>query len=86
MSCGKPHETDCRTVLETVFLYLDGECESEQRAKVKEHLYECGPCLREYGIEADVKALVARCCRDDRAPDGLKERVLGKLREAGIDG
>ncbi|MEP6696074.1 MAG: mycothiol system anti-sigma-R factor [Pseudonocardiales bacterium] len=84
MSCGQPHVTDCRVVLETVFLYLDGECESSQRAKIKEHLEECGPCLREYGIEADVKALVARCCRD-QAPDGLRERVLGKLREAGID-
>lgn len=86
MSCGQPHATDCRTVLETVFLYLDGECESAQRAKVKEHLEECGPCLREYGIEADVKALVARCCQNDHAPDGLKERVLGKLRDAGIEG
>ncbi len=86
MSCGRPHETDCRVVLETVFLYLDGECESEQRAKIKEHLEECGPCLRQYGIEADVKALVARCCRRDHAPDHLKLRVLDKLREAGIDG
>jgi mycothiol system anti-sigma-R factor len=86
MSCGKPHATDCRVVLETVFLYLDGECESGHRARIREHLDECGPCLREYGIEAEVKALVARCCRKDHAPDSLRTRVLEKLREAGIDG
>ncbi|MDX6210172.1 MAG: hypothetical protein QOE24_2563, partial [Frankiales bacterium] len=25
MSCGNPHETDCREVLEKVYLYLDSE-------------------------------------------------------------
>ena len=24
MSCGQPHATDCRVVLEKVYLYLDG--------------------------------------------------------------
>ncbi len=85
MSCGKPHEMDCREVLETVYLYLDHECGDPVRDKIREHLEECGPCLREFGIEAEVKALVARCCRDS-APDTLRVRVLAKLRSAGVDG
>ncbi|MDQ6874543.1 MAG: mycothiol system anti-sigma-R factor [Actinomycetota bacterium] len=86
MSCGQPHELDCREVLEKVYLYLDGECEEGRRAKIKEHLVECGPCLAEFGIEAEVKTLVHRCCGNDAAPDTLRLRVLAKLREGGIEG
>ena len=84
MSCGNPHELDCREVLEKVYLYLDHECGNPQRAKITQHLEECAPCLREFGIEAEVKALVGRCCRD-AAPDTLRLRVLAKLRAAGVD-
>ncbi len=85
MSCGNPHELDCREVLETVYLYLDDECENGRRLKIKQHLEECGPCLREFGIEAEVKTLVGRCCGKDAAPDSLRLNILGKLRDAGID-
>ena len=37
------------------------------------------PCLREYGIEQEVKALVARCCGADRAPDELRDRLRAKI-------
>ena len=55
MSCGEPHETDCREVLAEVYLYLDLECGEERRVLIREHLEECGPCLREYGIEQEVR-------------------------------
>ena len=85
MSCGNPHDTDCAEVIEAVYLYLDGECEDEARNKIRIHLDECAPCLRKYGVEQDVKALVARCCGDDHAPDGLRERVLTKLAQVRIE-
>jgi len=50
MSCGDPHETDCAEVLGEVYLYLDLECGDERRVVIREHLDECSPCLREYGI------------------------------------
>jgi len=81
MSCGDPHETDCRDVLEEVYLYLDLECTDDQRMVIREHLDECSPCLREYGIEQEVKALVARCCGSDLAPAELKQRLRLKLAE-----
>ena len=81
MSCGEPRETDCREVLAEVYLYLDLECGDDRRDLIRNHLDECSPCLREYGIEQEVKILVARCCGAERAPDGLRERLRAKLME-----
>ncbi|MDQ6649367.1 MAG: mycothiol system anti-sigma-R factor [Actinomycetota bacterium] len=84
MSCGDPHETDCRDVIEEVYLYLDGELDEEDRRKVRSHLDECSPCLRQYGLEQSVKALVARCCGGEAAPVELRERVMVRLREVRV--
>ncbi|WP_433083664.1 mycothiol system anti-sigma-R factor [Dactylosporangium sp. CA-139114] len=81
MSCGDPHETDCSDVLAEVYLYLDLECADERRTVIREHLDECSPCLREFGIEQEVKALVARCCGSELAPAELKARLRAKLSE-----
>jgi mycothiol system anti-sigma-R factor len=72
---------ECRDVLDEVYLYLDLECSDERRNLIKEHLDECSPCLREYGIEQEVKALVARCCGAEKAPEELRERLRAKLNE-----
>ncbi|MBV9293522.1 MAG: mycothiol system anti-sigma-R factor [Frankiales bacterium] len=85
MSCGNPHDVDCSEVIEQVYLYLDGEIDDDGRAKVREHLDECAPCLRQFGLEQDVKALVARCCGGDTAPDGLKERLIVRLQEVRVE-
>jgi mycothiol system anti-sigma-R factor len=69
-------------VLEDVYLYLDQECDGPSTAKIKQHLHECAPCLAQFGIEQEVRALVARCCRSERAPDSLRERLKATLREA----
>ncbi|MFY1675388.1 mycothiol system anti-sigma-R factor [Plantactinospora sp. WMMB334] len=81
MSCGDPHETDCREVLTEVYLYLDLECADERRNLIRNHLDECSPCLREYGIEQEVKALVARYCGNETAPAELRERLRVRLAE-----
>jgi mycothiol system anti-sigma-R factor len=81
MSCGDPHETDCNEVLGEVYLYLDLECTDDRRVVIRQHLDECSPCLREYGIEQEVKALVARCCGSETAPQELKQRLRAKLAE-----
>ncbi|GLY22985.1 mycothiol system anti-sigma-R factor [Micromonospora sp. NPDC050187] len=81
MSCGEPHETDCREVLAEVYLYLDLECAEERRRLIRDHLDECSPCLREYGIEQEVKALVARCCGNETAPAELRERLRIRISE-----
>ena len=82
MSCGEPHETDCGEVLAEVFLYLDGEMTGPRTERIQHHLDECSPCLRKYGVEQEVRALVARKCGGDVAPQQLRAKVLGRLREA----
>jgi mycothiol system anti-sigma-R factor len=81
VSCGQPHETDCREVLAEVYLYLDLECADDRRELIRDHLDECSPCLREYGIEQEVKVLVARCCGGDVAPQEFKQRLRLRLAE-----
>jgi len=85
MSCGKPHETPCNEVLAELYSYLDQELDPPGRAKIAQHLDECGPCLREYGLEEVVKQLVYRCCRDDKAPTGLRVKVMARIQEIRIE-
>jgi mycothiol system anti-sigma-R factor len=72
-------EPDCGVVISEVYLYLDLECSEDRRTLIQKHLDDCSGCLREYGIEHEVKALVARCCGDETAPAELRERLRIKL-------
>jgi len=81
MSCGDPHETPCDEVLARVYTYLDGELDQGGCGEVREHLDECGPCLREYDLEEAVKKLVGKCCGTEPVPDDLRAKVLGKIEQ-----
>jgi len=85
VSCGKPHEIDCGQILNEVYLYLDLECAEDRRSAIQQHLDECSACLREYGIEQEVRALVHRCCSNDRAPDELRDRLRMKIAALVVD-
>ena len=84
MSCGDPHETPCSEVLEKVYLYLDGEAEADDHDHIRIHLDECAPCLRKYGLEQAVKALVARSCAE-QAPVELRDRVMFRLQQVRVE-
>ncbi|HEX4699445.1 MAG TPA: zf-HC2 domain-containing protein, partial [Actinomycetes bacterium] len=59
MSCGNPHEVPCAEVLDRIYEFIDGEIDDRQKRHViKEHLDECAPCLQEFGLEEQVKAIV----------------------------
>jgi mycothiol system anti-sigma-R factor len=79
MSCGKPHDIPCSEVLARVYSYLDGEIEDMGIAQIREHLDECGPCLREFGLEEAVKRLVHKYCGAEAAPIGLRDKVLVRI-------
>ncbi len=81
MSCGNPHETPCTEVLDRVYGYLDGELDDLDCAKIRQHLNECGPCLREYGLEEAVKRVVQKHCGCDPAPAELRAKILVRIRE-----
>jgi mycothiol system anti-sigma-R factor len=79
MSCGKPHDVPCSEVLARVYWYLDGEVEDTSGAQIREHLDECGPCLREYGLEEAVKRLVHKHCGHEETPSELRAKVLIRI-------
>ncbi|WP_026314221.1 mycothiol system anti-sigma-R factor [Actinomadura flavalba] len=79
MSCGEAHETPCTEVLARVYTYLDGELDQGGCSEVQVHLDECGPCLREYGLEESVKKLVNKSCGCEPVPADLRAKVLGRI-------
>jgi mycothiol system anti-sigma-R factor len=79
MSCGRPHEVPCTEVLALVYSYIDGEMEDVSYTQIRQHLDECGPCLREYGLEEAVKRLVHKCCGHETVPGELRAKVLTKI-------
>ncbi|HEY2044205.1 MAG TPA: mycothiol system anti-sigma-R factor [Jatrophihabitans sp.] len=80
-----PGGMDCDEVLADVYLYLDDESDPEVRQRIRTHLDDCAPCLQQFGLEQDVKSLVARSCGGDVAPDSLKSRIRVRLTEVVIE-
>ena len=81
-----PGGVDCDAVLRDIFLYLDDETHDPQlQSNMKAHLHDCGPCLRQYGLEQDVKSLIARTCGGDRAPAQLQQRIRVRLTQVTIE-
>ncbi|HEY2640075.1 MAG TPA: mycothiol system anti-sigma-R factor [Streptosporangiaceae bacterium] len=85
MSCGKPHEVPCTEVLATVYSYLDREMEDSDYQQIRVHLEECGPCLREYGLEEIVKKLVHKCCGQEAVPGELRAKVMTRIAAVRIE-
>ena len=80
-----PGGVDCDDVLKDVFLYLDGESDEDVRHRIRRHLDGCAPCLRQFGLEQDVKSLVTRCCGGDVAPESLRVRIRLRLAELTVE-
>lgn len=81
-----PGNIDCDEVLKDLYLYLDDESDDPQLChRIRRHLDACGECLRQYGLEQDVRSLVARCCGGDRAPITLHERIRVRISELTIE-
>ncbi len=72
---------DCEQALRTLYSFLDGELTPDRRAAIQRHLDECSPCLEAFDFEAELKIVVARCCRD-QVPDGLRQRIADVIHQA----
>ena len=77
--------TSCDDVLSHVFEFLDHETDDARRAVIAEHLEDCSPCLRQFGIEQEFKALVRRRCGGDPTPMGLRDRIKLQLTTVSFD-
>lgn len=75
----RPVIEPCQEAIATLYGFLDGELTADRRLQIQHHLDECGPCFDAFDFEAELKALVARKCRDD-VPEALRRRVAEALR------
>lgn len=78
-SNGAEH-VDCDDALAEIYLLLDKECTPERDAELRRHIEDCPPCLEEYGIDEQIKQLLARKCGGDHAPAELKNRLKASIR------
>ncbi len=85
MSCGNHHDTDCGEVLDRVYEFLDHEMGELDYAKIRQHLDECGPCLKEYDLDKALKSLVRRSCSGESAPDQLRAKIMTRITQVRIE-
>lgn len=69
----------CREALDDLQAYLDGECGKSLDQAIRHHLGDCPPCLERADFERELRAILARRCKD-AAPSGLLDRVIARLR------
>ncbi len=82
---GGSGDLDCADALERVYLFLDGEIGEVDVSEAKRHLDDCSPCLREYGLEEEIKRLVHRSCRNEQVPSGLRDRVMVRIEQITVE-
>lgn len=79
MSSAESEKVNCNEALAEIFLLLDRECSPERDAELRRHIEDCPPCLEEYGIDEQLKQLLARKCGGDHAPDELKQKLRASI-------
>ena len=79
MTSAEHDEVDCSSALLQVYEYLDGEMGPDNCAKIRAHLAQCGPCLKEYDIDQMLKTLVHRSCGCEAAPTQLRMQIMARI-------
>ena len=75
----KPTDAECEHVLARVYEFLDHEVDTATGDEIRAHLNECEPCLDRFDVEQAVKALVKRCCGNERAPERLRVSIMTSI-------
>jgi mycothiol system anti-sigma-R factor len=71
ITCG-----DCARALNP---YLDRELSDEDVVQVRRHLDACPGCLHMFQFEESLRRLVRVRCREQAAPESLRERISVSL-------
>jgi mycothiol system anti-sigma-R factor len=80
-----PGDIDCDDVLTELYVYMDDETDDATRSRIRQHLEACAPCLKQFGLEQDVRSLIARCCGGDQAPASLHQRIRVRITELSVE-
>jgi mycothiol system anti-sigma-R factor len=70
----------CQEILSDIALFLDGECGAEVEHMVAQHLVNCPPCMDKSDFERQLRALVARSCRE-KIPGDVLDRIRSRMAE-----
>jgi mycothiol system anti-sigma-R factor len=54
-------------------------------AKIREHLAQCGPCLKEYDVDQMLKTLVHRSCGSEAAPMQLRMQIMARITTISVE-
>jgi mycothiol system anti-sigma-R factor len=82
---AKEDDVACEEALAEIYLLLDRECTPERDAELRRHIDDCPPCLEEYGIDKQIKLLLARKCGGDLAPAELKQKLRASIRKTAVE-
>lgn len=70
----------CAEFLDVLYELVDGVGSAESRAQLQAHVDACPECLRQLGIEQQVRELLRRTCCAKPAPVELRARITSQLR------
>lgn len=73
---------DCEQVIQLLWTWLDRELEAAVCQEVEEHVRACLRCKEHADFERRLREIIQACCKKERAPAGLKARLLALLEEA----
>ena len=73
-------QMDCQGAARRLHELLDGELTQEVEAAVRLHLAECAACMAVFEFEEAFKRFLAMRARSTRAPEDLRDRIIGKLK------
>ncbi len=68
----------CNDLLARLFAYLDSELDAAEYSRLRLHVDHCPHCTEVEEAELHMRELIRRCC-NERAPEGLRIRVLGQI-------
>ena len=77
---------DCTAAMRQLWDYLDEELDAERMAAIREHLHGCQRCWPHYDFERAFLTALNTSGAARVAPDELRRRVLGALKEEGFTG
>ena len=81
---GHVHGVSCAQVIREVWTLLDGECAPGSREQLLQHLQRCPGCFEHYGVEQRIKMMISTKCQEEKAPEGLSERIRFEIRRTTI--
>ena len=79
MTSSEHERVDCSRAMLQVYQYLDGEMGPDDRDRIREHLAQCGQCLKEYDVDQMLKTLVHRSCSCEAAPTELRLQIMARI-------